>query len=128
MDLGGLLPPPHLRGKVTGVIVDNGKIVTLFGDGGKSAAAAVPKEKNNYMSFQGNRVRFGKLIMENTDLTLLDLDPADPLEWSQDRYKEQLEAGYSRINTNFGLRSYVKDLSKLPRKGAPPTAPIVPKD
>ncbi|HEY2458131.1 MAG TPA: hypothetical protein VGI13_12590 [Candidatus Acidoferrum sp.] len=120
MDLGGLLPPPHIRGKVTRVAVEGNRIVTLFGDGGKSAAAAAAQEKDkNYMSFQGNRVRFGKLTMENTDLLLLDLDPADPLDWNQDRYKDQLVAGYSKINSAFGLRSYVKDFAKLPRAGAP---------
>lgn len=117
MDLGGLLPPPHIRGRVTELSVSDNKIVTIFGDGGKTAEATAPREKTNYMYFQGNHVKFGKLTMENTDLILLDLDPADPLEWSQDRYREQLEAGYSRINSNFGLRSYVKDVSKLPRKG-----------
>jgi hypothetical protein len=128
MDLGRLLPPPHIRGRISGVLVIDNRIVTLFGDGGKSAAATPPREKTNYMYFQGNRVKFGKLTMEYTDLTLLDLDPGDPLEWSQDRYKEQLEAGYSRINSNFGLRAYVKDLSKLPRKGAAAVEPPVPTD
>jgi hypothetical protein len=28
-----------------------------------------------------------------TDLALLDLDPKDPLDWNQDRYKDQLVAG-----------------------------------
>jgi hypothetical protein len=128
MDLGGLLPPPHIRGKVTGVAVEGNRIVTTFGDGGKGAGLPGSQERvKNYMSFQGNRVRFGKLTMENTDLLLLDLDPADPLDWNQDRYKDQLVAGYSKINNAFGLRSYVKDFAKLPRAGAP-QPDTVPKD
>lgn len=116
MDLGTLLPPPHIRGKVTGVRVENNAIVTIFGDGGKSVPP--PKEKGNYMAFQGNPVRFGKLVMEQTDLTVLDLDPADALDWDQDHYKEQLIAGYSKITPSFGLRAYVKDYSKLGRVSA----------
>jgi len=116
MDLGTLLPPPHIRGKVTEVRVENNAIVTIFGDGGKSVPP--PKEKGNYMAFQGNPVRFGKLVMEQTDLTVLDLDPADALDWDQDHYKEQLVAGYSKITPNFGLRAYVKDYSKLGRVSA----------
>jgi hypothetical protein len=50
----------------------------------------------NYMVFRGNRVRFGKLTMENTDLTVIDLDPGDPLDWDQDSYQDQLVAGYSK--------------------------------
>jgi hypothetical protein len=111
MDLGTLLPPPHIRGKLTGVRIAEKEIVTTFGDGGKSLPAS--KEKTNYMSFQGNPVRFGKLVMEQADLMVLDLDSADPLDWNQDHYREQLVAGYERITPSFGLRAYVRDYSKL---------------
>ncbi len=123
MDLGRLLPPPHIKGKVTAVRIENNAIVTIFGN--PAEPPAVPVEKDNYMSFSGNSVRFGKLTMDNTDLTLLDLDPNDPLDWNQDHYKEQLVAGYSKIANNFGLRAYVKDFSKLSRSSSaqPPTAP-----
>jgi hypothetical protein len=112
MDLGKLLPPPHIRGKITSVIIEPNAIVTIFGKG--AAPSPTSEEKGNYMVFRGNMVRFGTLTMENTDLTLLDLDPADPLDWNQDRYKDQLMAGYSKIDSKFGLRAYVKDFAKLP--------------
>ena len=51
--------------------------------------------------------------MEQTDLTVLDLNPADTLDWDQDHYKDQLVAGYSKITPSFGLRAYAKDYSKL---------------
>jgi len=110
MDLGELLPPPHIRGKVASVRLGNNAIITIFGDGGKRS-----EEKGNYMRFEGNRVRFGKLTMQKTDLTVLDLDPGDPLDWDQDHYAQQLEAGYSKVTETFGLRAYVKDFAKLPR-------------
>lgn len=113
MDLGKLLPPPHIRGKVTGVKVEKNSIVTIFGDGGKATTES--RETGNYMTFQGNSVRFGKLTTDNADLTVLDLDPEDPLDWSQDHYREQLVAGYSKITPSFGLRAYVKDYGKLSR-------------
>jgi hypothetical protein len=116
MDLGALLPPPHIRGKVTGVMLEKNAIVTLFGDGGKSTPPAV--EQGNYMSFQGNPVRFGKLVMESADLTILDLDPNDPLDWNQEHYRDQLVAGYAKITPAFGLRAYVKDFAKLSRSSA----------
>jgi hypothetical protein len=116
MDLAMLLPPPHIQGKPSGVKIENNSIVTTFGDGGRSAPPA--SEKGNYMVFQGNSVRFGKITMENTDLTLLDLDPGDPLDWNQDRYRDQLVAGYSKITPAFGLRAYVKDFNKLGRASA----------
>jgi hypothetical protein len=116
MDLGTLLPPPHIRGKLSGVSIEKGAIVTTFGDGGRSLPRA--KEKGSFMTLQGNAVRFGKLVMEQADLTVLDLDPGDALDWDQDHYRDQLVAGYSKITPNFGLRAYAKDYSKLGRPAA----------
>jgi hypothetical protein len=111
LDLAQLLPAPHLHGVVTAVRVENGKIVTIFGAPEKND----PWEKGNYMAFRGGRLRFGKITMENSDICLFDLDPADPLDWFQDRYKEQLVSGYSKITPDFGLRTYVRDFAKLSR-------------
>jgi hypothetical protein len=114
MDLGALLPPPHIRGKIRGVRVDRNAIVTIFGDGGRSLPPA--REKGSFMLFQGNTVRFGPVVMDPADLAVLDMDPGDgPLDWNQDHYKEQIAAGYSKITPSFGLRAYVKDYSKLGR-------------
>jgi hypothetical protein len=122
IDLGSLLPPPHIRGKLTGVRLEKNTIVTTFGDGGKSLGP--PKEKGSYMAFAESSVRFGSMVMEPTDLMVLDLDEAATLEWDQDHYKEQLVAGYSKITPSFGLRAYVKDYSKLGRGGAEETRPV----
>ncbi len=116
MDLGKLLPPPHIQGKVVEVRVANNAIITIFGDGGTAVRASA--EKGNYMALRGNKVRFGNMLMEDTDLVVLDLDPGDPLDWNQTRYKDQLVAGYSKITPSFGLRVYVKDYAKLPKSPA----------
>ena len=122
MDLGTLLPPPHIRGKLTGVRLAGNAIRTTFGDGGKSLGA--PKENGSYMAFLGSTVRFGAMVMDPVDLTVLDLDEAATLEWNQDHYKEQLVAGYSKITPNFGLRAYVKDYSKLGKTAGTGRKPI----
>jgi hypothetical protein len=111
-----LLPPPHLKGKIKNARIEGNRVVTFFGDGGESIPA--PEETANYMTFQGNGLRFAKLTMQDADLTVLDMDPGDPLDWYQDQYQRQLAAGYSKITANFGLRSYVKDYSKLPHQRA----------
>jgi len=115
MDLGLLLPAPHIKGKVSAVLIGDNSIITIFGDGARPFAANDPV---SYMSFQGNPVRLGKLTMESADLTVLNLDSGDALDWSQDHYRDQLVAGYSKITPNFGLRAYAKDFSKLPRRAA----------
>jgi hypothetical protein len=111
MDLGTLLPPPHIRGKLTGVRLAGNAIVTTFGDGGKSLGP--PLETGSYMALQGGAVRFGSMVMDPANLMVLDMDEGSTLEWDQDRYKDQLAAGYSKITPSFGLRAYVKDYSKL---------------
>jgi hypothetical protein len=120
MDLGVLLPPPHIKGKVSAVLIGNNSIVTIFGDGAKPASANDPV---SYMSFQGSPVRLGKLTMESADLTVLNLDSDDALDWSQDHYRDQLVAGYSKVTPNFGLRAYARNFAKLPH---PPAAPAPP--
>ena len=117
IDLSQLLPPPHILGKITSARLANDHITVIYGDGANSLAAN-PLEQGNYMLFRGNRVKFGRLIMENTELAILDLDPKDPLDWYQERYREQLAAGYTKITEHFGLRTYVRDFAKLPRRPA----------
>jgi hypothetical protein len=119
LDLSKLLPPPHLQGAVTEVHLESDQIVMTIGNGERSA----PLEKGNYMAFRGGKIRVGKLVMNDSDLMVLDLDPADPLDWNQDRYREQLVAGYSKTTPTFGLRAYVKDygkLSRVPKGGVNP--------
>jgi len=116
VELETLLPPPHLKGKIKNARIEGNRVVTFFGDGGESIPA--PKEPANYMAFQGNELRFGKLTMLDADLTVLDMDPGDPLDWYQDQYQRQVAAGCSKITANFGLRSYAKDYSKLPHQRA----------
>jgi hypothetical protein len=63
-------------------------------------------------------VRFGKLTMADTDLELLDADPADSFDFSLDHYNEQLVAGYSKSNKQGGLCVHMPDYSKVNRPAA----------
>jgi len=111
LDLEQILPPPHMEGKVTAIGVADNLIVQSFGG---SAKRPTEKPQNaNYMSYQGNQLRFGKLTMTDADIVLNDLDPNDPLDFYLDHYKEQLAAGYTKITPTFQLRVYLKDFDKL---------------
>ena len=74
------------------------------------------------MHYEGNRLKFGKLTMNDTDLTLLDLDPRDPFDFYLDHYKEQLVAGYTKTTPSFGLRVHMVDFNKLRQSKSPRTA------
>jgi len=118
LDLQQILPPPHIDGKVTAVRVTNNSIIQTFG--GNSGAPAAKLQNANFMSYRGNRLRFGKLTMDDADITLYDLDSADPMDFFLDHYKEQIAAGYSKITVNSQLRIFLKDFNKLPQPKSKP--------
>jgi hypothetical protein len=111
LDLEQMLPPPHIDGKVTSVRVERNSIIQTFGGAGTAPA---PKLRNaNYMAFRGNRLRCGKLTMDDADVVLYDLNPDDPMDFYLDHYKDQLAAGYAKITTSFQLHVFLKDFDKL---------------
>ena len=111
LDLEQILPAPHIDGKVIAVRIENNSIIQTFGGTGTAPAAKL--QNANYMSYRGNRLRFGRLTMEDADIVLYDMDPADPMDFFLDHYREQVAAGYTKISTNFQLRVFLKDFDKL---------------
>jgi hypothetical protein len=115
LDPSLVFPAPRLEGRVTGTRIEGSTIVLTFGDKNHATKARLA---GNYMSFRGNRLRFGKLTMTDVDMILIDMDPADPFDFFLDRYKDQIAAGYSKISSNSGLRIFVRDFNKLKKSGA----------
>ena len=60
-----------------------------------------------------NRLQFGKLLMNDTELTMIDMDAADPFDFFLDHYLDQIAKGYTKITPSFGLVVYTKDYDKL---------------
>src|SRR6476660_4443468 len=111
LDPGEILPPPRISGKITDIHLEGNNIVQIFGDPKKYPWIKVPAQ--NYMAYRGNRLQFGKLLMSDTDLVIVDPDPRDPFDFYLDRYKDQLVAGYSKTTPSFGLNVYMVDFDKL---------------
>ena len=120
LDLEQILPPPHIDGKVVSVRIEGGDIIQIFG--GSDTKPAKNIRAGNYMAYKNNRLRFGKLVMNDADLILIDMDPSDPLDFYLDHYKEQLSAGYTKITLDSGLRVFIKDFNKLHPAKAPPSS------
>lgn len=114
LDPSEILPPPHITGAITAIKLESNNIVQIFGDPQKHSWEHVAAQ--NYMAYRGNRLQFGKLVMHDTDMVLIDPDPRDPFDFFLDRYKDQLTAGYTKITPAFGLRVYMVDFNKLKRK------------
>lgn len=120
LDPQQILPAPHIEGAVTAIRLEGGNIVQVFG--GAASKSEERENAGNYMAYRGNRLRFGKLTMNDADMTLIDMDPRDPFDFYLDHYREQLTAGYTKITPSFGLRVFMKDFDKLGRKPRRPVA------
>ncbi len=118
LDLEQILPPPHIEGKVVVVRMEGDNIVQIFS--GPDAKPMKNFRGGNYMAYKKNRPRFGKLVIKDADLILIDMDLSDSLDFFLDHYKEQLSAGYTKTTMDSGLRVYIKDYNKLHPAEAPP--------
>jgi len=118
----GLLPPPRIEGRVTSVRLASDRIVQTFGGSDRpgrlkhlqpSAGSA-----RNYMFYRGRVLRFGKLTMVDADLQIVDGDPSDPFDFYLAHLNEQLVAGESRNQRDFGLLTVMPDYDDLRRLAA----------
>jgi hypothetical protein len=122
-DPGQILPPPQMTGHLASIQIENGLILLEFsssknGSAGADAGKQAPPAKENcgarnYLLFKGGSVRFGKLTMADTDLELIDADPADPFDFALEHYNDQLVAGYSKSTKQGGLCVHMPDYSKV---------------
>jgi hypothetical protein len=117
LDPAEILPPPRISGRITAIRLEGNNIVQVFGDPQKHPWMRVSAQ--NYMYYRGNHLQFGKLVMNDTDMLLIDPDPRDAFDFYLDHYKEQLVAGYTKTTPDFGLRVFMVDFNKLRRKAAP---------
>jgi hypothetical protein len=115
LDPQQLVPPPLIRGKVTSVRVTDDAMVQIFGPGDRRRLSP-PAISQNYIYWRGNELQFGKLMMTETDLELVDEDPSDPFDFSVDHWNDQLIAGYSKNTPNRGLKSHMPDYGDLKRR------------
>ena len=82
--------------------------------------ALVPPDTKapNYMFYKGGTLRFGRLLMLDAEMQIVDLDPEDVFRFDLSRYNEQLVAGYERTLADGGLEVWMRDVDKLECGGA----------
>jgi hypothetical protein len=68
------------------------------------------------MYFHGGVVRFGKLIMNNTDMEIVREHKQDWLDFDLDHYNDQLTAGCTATTRSFALISQVPNYSQVKEK------------
>jgi hypothetical protein len=111
-----ILPPPSIEGRIVAIKVEGDQVVQTFApvSGTAPGALAVPDTSApNYMYYKGGRLQFGKLLMLDAEMLIVDIDQADPFQFSLDRYNAQLIEGYSITLPDLGLEVHMRDLDKL---------------
>lgn len=117
LDPQRILPPPPIHGRLTSISVRGDGLALEFRspdpEQSGMATLATTCSAENFLAFKGGTVRFGKLTMNDTDLELIDTTPADPFDFSLDRYQKQLEAGVARTTEDGGLCVQMPDLDRI---------------
>ena len=111
-----ILPPPAIQGHATAIRVEGDELVQTFGTP-DSAPPLIPPDTaaQAYMFYKGGTLKFGKLMMLDAEMQIVDKRPTGFFSFDLDRYKEQLIAGYERTLPDLGLEVYMLGLDKLPR-------------
>jgi hypothetical protein len=114
MDPAKMLPPPEVELRLVGVQIEGAELVQRF-DAGRHAPPLHPPhpEEKNWMYYRGGTLRMGKLLMVDADMEVTDTDPSDPFDFFIDRYNDQLVAGFSRNQPNYGLFVFMRDFDDL---------------
>ena len=118
LDPQKMLPPPQIELHLVGVKVQGDELVQIF-DAGRHLPPLPPPhpEEKNYMYYRHGTLRMGKLLMVDADMQVVDTDPRDPFDFFIDRYNDQLVAGFSRNQPNYGLLVFMRDFNDV---GTPP--------
>jgi hypothetical protein len=115
-----ILPHPHVAGRLSGVRVDGNLLVQEFArtpnDSIFGSYVRPDSGSKNFIYFRGGRLSFGKLTMTDTDLLIHDADEADPFDLYFLKYNQQLVAGHTSNLLNFGLRTWMVDYAKIPKR------------
>jgi hypothetical protein len=118
LDVSRALPPPTIRGRLSRVHIEGNQLVQHFApmdtDREFQVRPVPDPQARNYMFYRGGVLQFGKLVMLDADLQIVDLDPRDAFRFDIDRYDRQLVAGYSKTLNDMGLEVYMKDLDDAP--------------
>ncbi|MDQ2930558.1 MAG: hypothetical protein M3Y05_07055 [Gemmatimonadota bacterium] len=128
LDPAKILPPPTIEGRVTAVRVDGDEVVQTFGGAAAHAGqhALVPPDTKapSYMYFKGGTLRFGRLLMLDAEMQIVDLDKSEVFHFDLARYNAQLVAGYERTLADGGLEVWMRDVEKLGAALTPAARPV----
>lgn len=124
LDPTKILPPPAMVGTLAMAAVEGSEVVIKFAvtpEDSVFGSYVRPDSANpNFVYFRGGQLRFGKLLMDDTDLQIVDANPLDPFDLNLEEYAKQLVAGTARILPSQGLWVEMPDYASLGASRAAP--------
>jgi hypothetical protein len=115
-DTTRLLPPPHIRGLITSVRLENPDLVLIYGNAPSDETRLA--QWHNFLRLYGGTIDFGKLTMRHVDLTLIDASNDYWFDLDLVHYQAQLVNGYTRMTAQAGLEIFMPDLDRQTHKAA----------
>jgi hypothetical protein len=101
-----LFPPPRVDGKIARVEVDdNGVRLTFAGE----AISAPKSSASNYVYLRGGASQFGSFRMVDTDLLIVDQNPANPFGFSLLHYATLIPRSTFEVPDNKSARITMPD-------------------
>ena len=110
------LPPPAIAGQLAAVRIEGDRLVEEFvttDDDATFRHAVKAGAPGNFIYFRGGELRFGRLLMQDTDLRIYGRDTSPAFDLDLPHYARQLVAGYSRTGADSGLTVYMPNYASL---------------
>lgn len=111
LDTTRLLPPPHIRGQMSTIRVQAPDLEVTYGSTAPEDEAELA-QWHNFLRLRGGSVGFGKLTMQDADLTLIDASDDVWFDLDLSSYQSQVVKGYSRMTPAKGLEIFMPDVGK----------------
>lgn len=106
-----LLPPPHIRGQISTIGLRAPDVVVTYGDTSPGDDQELA-QWHNFLRLRGGSVGFGKLVMHDADLTLVDASGDTWFDLDLANYHDQLVKGYSRMTPEKGLEMFMPGVGR----------------
>ena len=114
LDTHKLLPPPHIRGRLTRVSVESPDIEAIYGDGAENVEHV--GLWRNFFSLDGGTIDFGSLSMHPVKIIMIDISSNPWFDLDLVNYREQFASGYTRMTADAGLQMFIPDVRDIRRK------------
>jgi hypothetical protein len=107
LDTQTLLPPPHIRGRLTQVRIDSPDLEAVYGNAAEDVERA--ELWRNFFSLRGGTIDFGNLTMHPVNIIMIDISTNPWFDLDLVNYRDQFGSGYTRITADSGLQIFIPD-------------------